>query len=83
MTRTLTGLDATFTVDGSGPRTASFADTQPGFTENINRIYFGMGNAQNDYRIDNVQLTVIPEPGSAALVMLGAGLLLRLRKLRP
>lgn len=84
LVRTVSGIDASFSVDGTAPRTGSFASTQAGFFEDITRIYIGFGSTNNDFRIDNVRLdnTVIPEPGSLALMLLGSGLLLRWRKCR-
>ena len=80
ITRTATGIDVEASIDGVGSRIGSYADSGTGFFDTFERIYVGSGNLVLPYRVDNVQVNVVPEPGPIGLLALGACWLIRLRR---
>ncbi|NJK92040.1 MAG: PEP-CTERM sorting domain-containing protein [Blastochloris sp.] len=82
---TLTRADVntmTFGLSLNGSNLVSsgaYTDTSGAFFT-FDEIAFGAGNSTNTYRIDNVNLEVIPEPSTYALLGLGLGALWILRR---
>lgn len=79
LTKTATGVQIDADYD-NGAHTLSYLDTTPVTT--VDRIFFGTGDHSVDYWVDNVtvETTVIPEPGSLALLGLGGLLIARRRR---
>ncbi|MEX2382265.1 MAG: PEP-CTERM sorting domain-containing protein [Opitutales bacterium] len=77
----LSGGDLGFTVRMDGNLIGSAVDTDP-LTGTFDTLYFSKGNISSDFTVDNVQLSVIPEPGTLLLmgITMGAFFLLHRRR---
>jgi hypothetical protein len=69
----------TFTDSNGYSRTGT--DTAGSFTSfDTFALFLGNGSSVTNYTVDNVQISVVPEPGSGLLAGLGGGALLLLRR---